>query len=198
MSVRQSSPPGATLDLNGLNVYARATEITGTILNGSVTVGPDGGPIAFGIPMPGSIQPVGKVADWTFFGRAGEAITLNFGSWEFTSFCTDPTASLLWNPKTGRRKRQRPGDGGQYNQRSRDNCHDTRVYVTEADGIYHLTVVASGDPTQTGHYTIAVYDATVQNQQLYLNQPVSSTLSNSRLRIVELHRQAWVRRFSFT
>ena len=38
-----SVPAGATLDLNGLNLYTLAADVTGTVLNGSVTVLPGGG-----------------------------------------------------------------------------------------------------------------------------------------------------------
>jgi RHS repeat-associated protein len=54
-------PAGTTLDLNGLQLYARATQINGAIAGGSVEQIPDGGPIEFGVPTPGSIR---VTLDW--------------------------------------------------------------------------------------------------------------------------------------
>src|SRR5262249_8832022 len=45
-------PAGTTLDLNGLHFYARAALVNGTVLNGSVSVVPDGGPVQFATATP--------------------------------------------------------------------------------------------------------------------------------------------------
>ncbi len=53
---------GARLDLNGQKLYVRAFQNSGTIVNGAVsvlpTVVPDGGPLAFATPTPGTMPPV--------------------------------------------------------------------------------------------------------------------------------------------
>ncbi len=68
-------PTGAKLDLNGQKLYVRAASIaTGGLVNGTVvvlpTIVPDGGPLAFSTPTPGTIddsQRVSQVPDeWTF------------------------------------------------------------------------------------------------------------------------------------
>src|SRR5262249_52417548 len=64
-------PAGTTLDLNGFHCYARATQIAGSVVSGSVSLVPDGGPVPFGTPTPGAISSAGEGDDWTFFGRAG-------------------------------------------------------------------------------------------------------------------------------
>ena len=48
---------GATLDLNGLHLYVRGSQIAGTaqILNGTVTLVPSGGPIEVGVPTAGGL-----------------------------------------------------------------------------------------------------------------------------------------------
>jgi hypothetical protein len=69
-------PAGTTLDLNGLHLYTRAAQVNGTILHGTVTLIPDSGPLTLGVPTPGNISGVGEVDDWTFFGHAGDAVTV--------------------------------------------------------------------------------------------------------------------------
>ncbi len=69
-------PSGATLDLNNLHLYVRGDQIGGTILGGTVTVVPSGGSIALNAPTPGTLTPAGAVDNWTFYGTAGESITI--------------------------------------------------------------------------------------------------------------------------
>ncbi len=67
---------GATLDLNGLQVYARAVINNGTILGGNVQVLGSGGPIERDTPTSAKLAASGLVDEWTFFGRAGQAVTI--------------------------------------------------------------------------------------------------------------------------
>ena len=69
---------GATLDLNGLHLYVRGTQIASTaqILNGTVTQLPSGGPIEPGTPTAGGLVSAGQVDDWTFSGQAGGSVTI--------------------------------------------------------------------------------------------------------------------------
>ena len=69
-------PSGTTLDVNGLHVYARATQISGTILGGTVNQVADSGPIALGSSTPGTISLAGELDEWTFYGRAGREVTV--------------------------------------------------------------------------------------------------------------------------
>ena len=73
---------GATLNLNNLHLYVRGDQISGTVLGGTVTVVPAGGSIALATPTPAALSPAGAIDDWTFFGTAGEMISvqLNPGS----------------------------------------------------------------------------------------------------------------------
>src|SRR5262249_11507048 len=48
-------PAGSTLDLNLFRVYARSTQIAGTVVGGTINAAPDGGPLALGTPTPGAI-----------------------------------------------------------------------------------------------------------------------------------------------
>src|SRR5262249_10167299 len=72
-------PAGTTLDLNGLHLYARTTQINGTIVGTPSTIN-DGGAIPLDTPTPGVISPAGEVDDWTFFGRAGQTVTVTLGT----------------------------------------------------------------------------------------------------------------------
>ena len=69
-------PSGATLNLNNLHLYVRGDQISGTIVGGTVTVVPSGGSIALNTPTPGTLTPAGATDDWTFYGTAGESITV--------------------------------------------------------------------------------------------------------------------------
>src|SRR5262249_13394873 len=73
-------PSGANLDLNGLHLYARAAQIGGTITGGTVTMIPDGGPLAFATATAGTIATSGELDDWTFLGRAGKAVQVLVGT----------------------------------------------------------------------------------------------------------------------
>ena len=52
---------GTTLNMNGLHVYARAALIGGNVLNGTVTVIPNSGPIGFSEPTLGDISTPGEL-----------------------------------------------------------------------------------------------------------------------------------------
>jgi hypothetical protein len=67
---------GTTLDLNAYHVYARAAQIDGTVINGSISLLGDGGAIQLGSSVPGSLTSATQVDDWTFYGRAGQAVTV--------------------------------------------------------------------------------------------------------------------------
>src|SRR5207302_1425097 len=66
---------GTTLDLNGLHVYARVAQVAGLILGGTVNqVAP--GPLALGVPTPSYLGSGLQTDEWSFFGRAGQAVTV--------------------------------------------------------------------------------------------------------------------------
>src|SRR5207249_4295502 len=65
-----------TLDLNRLPVYARVTQINGAVINGTITILPDGGSVVLNTVTPGAISVAGEQDEWTFFARAGQAVTI--------------------------------------------------------------------------------------------------------------------------
>ena len=53
-------PAGSTLDLRDFNVYARATQIDGSVIGGLINPGADGGAISFAQPYLGQILNIGE------------------------------------------------------------------------------------------------------------------------------------------
>jgi RHS repeat-associated protein len=149
---------GATLDLNGLNLYTRAAQIDGTVVGGTVAHVPDGGPIQINRITPGRIEVSGEVDEWTFFGWAGRIVRadLNAGT---TGWYPNPAPQLTY----GQLEIVDPSgtviatDG-------------TSVTLGE-DGTYRLRVgAASSHPNATGHYTAVVWDTTPDVMPLRFNQ----------------------------
>ena len=69
-------PAGATLDLNGLHLYTQAAQVAGTVVGGTISPMPSGGPITLAVPAAGTINTVGGTDQWSFFGRAGRSYTI--------------------------------------------------------------------------------------------------------------------------
>lgn len=171
-------PAGTTLDLGGLNLYARAIEIAGIVLNGSVTTGPSGGPLAFGVSTSGQITPAGHVDDWTFFGRAGNGVTVVVDPGSGSS-----ATSPLPPPLDFAQVELLDANGNVL--ASANNMSGGAGTVVSlpgvtlpADGTYHIRVSApDADAQNTGQYTIGLYDSTVTERQLDLNEVAAGTLA---------------------
>jgi YD repeat-containing protein len=73
LNVRYNS----SINLNGLNLYARSAKIDGSISGGTVTIVPDGGEILLGKATSGDISTANEIDNWTFFGRAGSPLNIN-------------------------------------------------------------------------------------------------------------------------
>ena len=69
-------PANCTLDLNGLHLYARGASVQGTVLNGTISVFSDAGPLAYDTPTVGNIVTSDVVDSWTVFARAGSAVSV--------------------------------------------------------------------------------------------------------------------------
>jgi RHS repeat-associated protein len=165
---------GATLDLNGLHAYARAVQINGQLIGGTVNPPPDGGPMVFDTTAPGTISPAGEVDNWTFFGRAGQGVsvtlatgsggspaplspTLNYGKLTIL----DPNGNVVASTSN-----TQTGAGA-----------DLLGVTLPADGIYQVRVQAP--PAQTasvGNYVLGLFDATVHNAPVNFDEPVDGQL----------------------
>jgi RHS repeat-associated protein len=171
-----STVPGTTLNLNGLHLYTRAAQLTGTIINGPVGTLTSGGPLTIGNITPGLIATASNTDTWSFYGRAGGIIsvvvntnsggagtalspTLNYAEVSLL----DPAGHVL---ATGRN--------------AQSGADVTLVGVSlPTDGTYSVRVHASPDfPTSAGYYLIKAMDASVFQVPLNLNQTISGVIDN--------------------
>ena len=169
-------PSGATLDLNGLNLYYRVGQISGTVTAGSATPLLGGGPILLNSFAPGNLQVTGEVDDWNFFGRAGQLVDIllhtgssgtpapispNLGFGQITLL--DPSGKVVdvaANSQAG-------VDASILNQ------------ALPADGTYHLVIQAEpASSASTGNYVLSAYDAGTDTSTLELNQNAYGQLNS--------------------
>jgi RHS repeat-associated protein len=160
-------PSGTTLDLNGLHLYARSMQVQGTVLNGSVSQVPDQGALLFATPTPGSIA-LGATEDWTFFGRAGQAVTAIVTTGSGGTYAPLTPYLSFGQVKLVDSKGNTLATAG--NTQSGGDAVLQQVALP-ADGTYHLKVQAPpGQSSNTGDYGVALFDATVTTAQVNLNQ----------------------------
>ena len=69
-------PAGTTLNLNGLNLYVRDLQNSGTVTGGSITQIPNSGPLALDSPTPGDLVASGELDHWTFYDSGGDSLTV--------------------------------------------------------------------------------------------------------------------------
>ncbi len=169
-------PTGTTLDLNGLHLYARATQISGTVVGGTVTQVPDSGPIVLAAPTPGSIGVAGELDEWTFFGRSGRFVTVavNPGSGgnpaPLAPYLTWAQVQLL--------------DSGNHVLGTASSTASGQIVslngiLLPGDGNYKVQVRApAGHLASTGNYLVTVWDTTPDIATLVLNRQVLGTIEN--------------------
>ncbi len=158
---------GATLNLNGLKVYAHAVQIDGTVVGGTVAQVPDSGPIVPGTATAGTIGVAGELDEWTFYGGQGRAVTavVNPGS----GLPTPPAPTLQWAEA-----RLLAPDGTVLADVSNTQAGQVVTLAgvsLPADGVYRLQILApAGHTTSTGHYLVSVLDATAADRVLEVNE----------------------------
>ena len=169
-------PSGDTLNLNGLHVYARQTQIAGTIVGGTVNHLAAGGPLLLNTPAPGLISQSGQVDDWTFYGQAGQTVAivvdtgsqgtlnplqpaLNFAQVQVL----DPSGTVMAS--------------GSNTQAGADVAL-TGITLT-ANGTYTVSVQAPASQSgSTGNYLMTEWDATVHSNALNLDETVNGQVSS--------------------
>ena len=161
-------PAGTTLDLNGLHLYVRAAQVSGTIVGGTVTQIPDSGPIVLATATPGSIAVSGELDEWTFFARAGRSVTVvvNPGSGgspaPLAPYLSYAQVQLL--------------DGANNVMATATGSSNGQIVALSdvalpADGTYRIQVRASaGHSANTGNYFVTLWDVTADVYPLVLNQ----------------------------
>jgi RHS repeat-associated protein len=164
-------PAGCTLDLNGLHVYARAVQADGMILGGSVNEVPPG-PLALGTPVPGLVTADSQVDDWTFFGRAGQSVTIIVHT---GSLGNPPPLSPFLNFAQVQ-LRDSHGNVVAQNANTQSGADVSLLGVNlPADDTYHIQV-RPGQAGSRGHYLLTAWDATPHTTPLTVNQVVTGQI----------------------
>src|ERR1043166_2330790 len=156
---------GCTLDLNGLHVYTRASQISGTMTNGSVSDIADSGPIVLGSQTSGAITVPGELDEWTFFGRAGHNVTI----------AVDTGSGAVLTPKLGYADVRLVGPTNNILAQASNTVANQTVALTDvalpADGIYKIQIRAPANhPSSSGNYQVTVWEVSPDIASLTLNQ----------------------------
>jgi RHS repeat-associated protein len=158
-------PIGSTLDLNSIPLYARAVQIGGLVVGGTVTVLPDGGPLPLSTPAAGNIAVSSEVDEWTVTARAGQSLHI----------VADPGANPPppVAPTLGRVQVQVLDLQGTViasaSSAGANQTVDLPVGPLLADGNYRVRISAAA-PATTGHYRLAIYDGSITTRPLALNE----------------------------
>ena len=169
-------PTGATLDLNGLNLYTRAALVAGVIQGGEIQVIPDSGPIVFANPTPGEITTSGEIDEWTFYARDGRGVTVvvNPGSGQ-------PSPAL--SPYLGYAEIQLldPLDTVLATASTSASGVVTTIPGVQISGTgtYRVRVrAAPGHETATGKYSITLWDSTATERPLVFNDTFTGKIAS--------------------
>jgi RHS repeat-associated protein len=166
-------PSGSTLNLNGLHLYTRLTQISGTISGGTVSQVPDnGGPLTLGVNTPGSITNAGALDEFTFFGRGGQLVTV----------AVDTGGGNVLPPQINYADVQLLDPSSNLLSQASNTVAGAAVALTSVklptDGTYLLYVHApANQSSSTGNYLVTVWDATPNVLSLVLNQMASSRIN---------------------
>jgi len=158
-------PSGCTLDLSGLQLYARASQIGGSIVSGSISQVPDSGPIVLSTTTSGTISVLGELDEWTFFGRGQDRVTI----------AVDTGSANVLSPKLNYAEVQLRDPSTNLLARASNNVPGQVVALTDvtlpADGTYRIYVRAPADQTAgTGNYQVTVWNVTPDISTVLLNQ----------------------------
>jgi RHS repeat-associated protein len=158
-------PAGTTLDLSGLHLYTRAAQISGATVNGSVSQIPDSGPIVLGRSTSGAIAVPGELDEWTFFGRAGQNVTI----------AVDTGSGAVLTPKLDYAEVRLLDPSANLVVRGSNNVARQTVVLADvplmADGTYRIQVRApANQPASTGNYLVSIWEVTPDVTPLVLNQ----------------------------
>lgn len=168
-------PTGTALNLNGLHLYARDIQISGSVINGTIQQLPNAGAIALATPTPGHISTAGELDAWTFFGYGGHyvSVVVNPGS---TVNPAPISPQLQWVSV------QLLDSNNNVLATAVDSSAGALVTLNSVllsvDGAYTIAIrAANGHTSNTGNYMVSAYDVTPLVQPLVLNQEVSGSVA---------------------
>ncbi len=167
------APAGSSLNLNGLHLYAVWAQIAGTITNGTVSQVPDNGnPLILSTGAPGNVSVAGAVDQFTFFGRAGEQVTIvvDTGSGNVLPPRLNYAEVQLFDPSTN------------LLSQASNTVAGVSVVLTSAplptDGTYQIFVRAPANQSaSTGNFLVTVWDSTKIVSSLVINQQANGQIS---------------------
>ena len=136
----------------------------------------DGGPVQYATLTPGAISQSAEVDDWTFFGRAGNAVQVIVGTGSGSLFA--PFTPLL---NFAQVQLVDPSGNVVASAANSSSGADAilQAVTLPADGTYHIRIQADpGHPTNTGNYLLTLWDATVHTAALNLNETTFSQLAS--------------------
>ena len=168
-------PSGSTLDLNGLHIYTRASQIDGTIVGGTISELPDGGALAFGSSVPGRIGVPGEVDEWTFFGRAGRGAIVRVNPGLGSPAPLNPQLNFA-------RVSVLDPDGNVLASASSTTSGEVVTLPVPSlpeDGTYRIRIQAPvNQPSNTGRYVVVAFDLTIDSAEVVYDQRTSGTLAS--------------------
>jgi RHS repeat-associated protein len=169
-------PAGSTLDLNGLNLYARAVQIAGTIVGGTVTEVPNAGQLSLNSPTPGQLSTAGEVNTWTFFDRAGQAVTVQLDPGSGSA--SGPISQTLQWAQV-----ELLDPDGNVLATATSTVSGGVLSLTNVplsiDGTYMIEVqAAAAEPGSTGNYVLSAWAATANVRSLDLNHAMTGVLAS--------------------
>jgi YD repeat-containing protein len=165
-------PAGCTLDLNGLPLYARATQISGAVLGGTITILPDSGPLTSGTPAVAALVVPGELDEWTFNGQSGESYLIVVDSDD----AVVPVPHLEFVEATVL------GPLGNIIARGSNNLARGTLSLADVmlplNGDYRIQIKAPGSqPSSIGNYQISLRPMTARTAPLVLNQTVHGRIA---------------------
>jgi RHS repeat-associated protein len=164
---------GGVLDLNGLHLYARLSQIDGTVMNGTVSTVTGGGALVVNVTSPSTLAQ-GATDNWTFFGRAGQTVTIVANTGAVSSNVPLP-------PTLDHAQLTLVDPGGQVvatasNSQTGADARLSGVVLT-ADGTYKVEVQAPpAQAASAGNYDLTVWDATPRVSPLSFGQTQHGTI----------------------
>jgi hypothetical protein len=166
-----SVPYNASINLNGLTLYARLASVSGSVTNGIFLQTPSGGGAAtFGAAMASDIRTNGTQDQWTFYGRAGQSITIT----------VDAESSSIPYPQMNWARFELIGPGGVILAQASNTIAAVPATLLRiplpSDGSYRVAVGALYGGG--GDYQITIWDSTPKTHALVYNQIANGEISS--------------------